>query len=134
MRAIVTSSMAAMLIIQSLTGWCCHGSRHVLQTRTCAAARYSVAGCCERCNKNSDTAPQPIPCQCYECLGVCTYLPPEKTQLDDSRLDQRFDLVAIAPVLNHTHLVCAPRWLLAAESVPPEPPLRLHLLHRSLLI
>jgi|SRR3989304_6324602 len=138
MQTAVTNLLASMLLIQALTGWCCQYRCAAGLGHNPAAEASPKSACCDRCGRESrsaqDSTESATPCRCPECLGFCTYLPPDKTPLDDSPLEPRSEALAVAPELAHNHVACGFGWPLAAESVPPEPPLRLHLMHQILLI
>lgn len=116
-----------MLLLQALTGWCCHRPYDVnLGTPTA----QQVALCTDCCHHPS---PQPPvrPANCPKCMGVCTYVPPQKTLIDSPQLTVLCDVTAAIGVADFARTSRPDRpW----GQLTPEPPLRLHLLHQILLI
>jgi hypothetical protein len=138
MQSAVTNLLAGMLLIQALTGWCCqHRCAAGLGHRPAAEASPE-SNCCDQCDCRShssqDSKESDAPCRCPDCLGFCTYLPPDKAPLDSSQLEPGSETLAIAPALAYDHFVCRHGRSFSAESGLPEPPLRLHLLHQLLVI
>ena len=87
--------------------------------------------CCKHRHESESKLPQK-PCKGHgECQGICTYLVPQKVQIDSPQAFAPFDLVAIVA---DTQIASAARWELACCQIEIEPPLRLHLLHQTLLI
>jgi hypothetical protein len=69
-----------------------------------------------------------------ECHGVCTYLPPERSQLDGFAAAPAFDLLPLAIVHDCAAAHCATIWEWLADPGDTASPQRLHLLHQVFLI
>jgi len=130
MRAIFSSLVAASLLIHAAFG-CCHHQAHRI-----AAAEDHVAcshgdhhdDCCEHHGQPSDE-----PCEGQHCHGVCNYLPVQKSQLDDLKVELPLDFVAMLPAACEVRVVALHNGVCAVDS-NAGPPVRLHLLHQILLI
>lgn len=151
MQALLTNLTAFSLCIHALIGCCwhhahgatCHAESTVVSK---SSASPKCAGCCHHCRHVSDDTPADhqrdgdhsaprAPCNCkVECHGVCTYLPPEKQQLDNLADAPAFDLPVL--MIDQGYAVIGPagycQWL--ADSGPTIAPARLHLLHQVFLI
>jgi hypothetical protein len=131
MQAELSNFMALVLLVQA-TGWCCHRSCDSLHSPHCEDLQTAgIAGCGHRDSMTDTNQPPASPGKCPECFGCCTYVQPEKTQLDNVELGIPFDLSAVALEIR---MVLACRWQLGADALQSRPPLRLHLLHQFLLI
>jgi hypothetical protein len=64
-------------------------------------------------------------------MGVCTYVPPEKTQLDNPELVVPLNSVAVVGV---AHLPHTTRSGPSEIQLRLEPPLPIHLMHQILLV
>jgi hypothetical protein len=138
--------MATLLVAQAVSGWCCHRPCHCLVGNDVEAklleSEYSEAsppatphddhtGCHHDHNGLIVSA---VPhCQCHECQGFCTYVANAKLHVARSLAD--FRPVLATAIVDSSLLQLAPaddgR---TSELCQPEPPVRLHLLHQSLLI
>lgn len=135
MHAILSIITAATLFIHALFGCCWHHAHSCVRCEMASAEASPVAGGC-KCHHGSQPDQQPSgPCNCqFECKGVCTYLPPQKTVADCPELGVPFSSVAIVSVLADRHLSAVGVWEQTCGQLATEPPLRLHLLHQILLI
>jgi hypothetical protein len=125
MHAVVSSLMAATLLVHAVLGCCWHSRCDQQQTKG--------AACCKHHEHCQDQEPAK-PCKCrVECHGVCTYLPTQKVQVDTPEVVVPFDFVATLSFAVGADLASALR---EAVYLPDdiEPPLRLHLAHQVLLI
>ena len=133
MREIVSSLMAVLLFIQAASGWCWQPRRDCWQC-SIPVAKVSQPCCGHDCEGGQGKQPQ-APCDHkLECHGICTYVLPERTQIDSSDSVASLDFVAVhatAAIALTTDVV---RWELGQCSLDSKPPLRLHLYHQVLLI
>ena len=135
MQAFVSKLMAALLVAQAVSGWCCHRPCHCLDGEF-AEAMAAVEDCDHaRCYHDHDrvafnAAPH---CQCHECQGFCTYVTSAKSQVARSVSDFGSVLATATVDLSHPQLTLAEA-ARSGEPIQLEPPVRLHLLHQSLLI
>jgi hypothetical protein len=135
MRAALCNLMAALLLIQALTGWCCYHPCAPLASKTAEVTESHRPPCCDDCDGENRPAPEPtVPCSCQDCLGFCTYVPTEKAQVDCPQLVVPFDSLAFAPIPADSHL--SGKFFGDLTNGPPvvERPLRLHLLYQIILI
>lgn len=133
MHAILSSLMAALLFVYAAFGCCWHHAPSTRCYEGLAQASQPVK-CCKHHHDSDNKLPQ-NPCKSHgECQGVCTYIVPQKVQIDSAHVLAPLDLVASVSVLTDAQIAPAARWELARFQVDLEPPLRLHLLHQSLLI
>lgn len=136
MRAFSSFLMAGLLTIQAVSGWCWHPARDCtgLETSTVPAA-WTVKCCDGDCEGAHEGEPSQDPCECrLECSGICTFVPPEKTQIDAPQLAVCFDHLAVCPALADSQAVSTNWTQVTYGASELEPPLRLHLLHQTLLI
>jgi hypothetical protein len=134
MQAFVSKLMITLVLAQAVSGWCCHRPCHCLEGEAAEASSEITA--CDCCHDESHAVAAlhaATHCQCHECLGFCTYVARAKSQVLRPAAASVFDLVATIPGPANT------RWSLElrAGSREPDllgPPVRLHLLHQSLLI
>ena len=135
MDRVFTSAIAALLFIHTACG-CCWYNAH--KNAACGHPHLpGLAGtCCQHDNRATDgDESSDGPCRCrLECQGVCTYLPPQKAQIDPPHLSIPFDLPAPPSASADAHFASAWRGEFASGPIEPRPPLRLHLLHQILLI
>ncbi|MEX2315676.1 MAG: hypothetical protein WD669_00895 [Pirellulales bacterium] len=133
MHAFVASLTTFTLIIHGLIGCCWRLAPSDSQdgANTCL-----VAGACCPSERGDGQEHDESPCSPSpgrsQCHGVCTYLSPERTSVDQAPLELSFDSVAAVESLTGGQLVASVRD--PAAAVPCEPPLRLHLLNQLLLI
>lgn len=135
MHAVFANLMAGVLSIHALVG-CCW--LHAQSTAACEhSAVVDVATPC--CAHHHDTpcskeqpAEQSCPC-CAEGHGACAFLPTQKSQLDALHFVSFLPAailsadVAVEPAVTSA-------WWEAWGTTGIEPPVRLHLVHRVLLI
>lgn len=134
MREVFTSLMAGVLFIHTMFG-CCFQPAHSYGFEYTAAHINQPVTCCKHCRDSGDTLPHHSPPKNQaECQGVCTYLVPSKTQVDNTQAIAVLDLVAVVSILTDAQVGSASRWELANSNDEIEPPLRLHLLLQTLLI
>jgi hypothetical protein len=131
MRAVFSSLVALSLLMHAALGCCRHADG-----QRCASALAS-AQTSDECAHHHDVGDHPgqptdEPCSGHHCDGLCNYLPIQKSQLDDLKLQLPLDLAIISPAACDMQAV-AVHEKVYCESVP-EPPVRLHLLHQILLI
>jgi hypothetical protein len=131
MHAFVSKSMAVLLLIQALSGSCWQPARE------CTAERGQMAKparCCEH-GCPHDERQVPAPCKCpRECHGICTYVIPEKSEIDRSDVSVAFDSFTLPAATAYTNLVNDSEWQFDSGPAKPEPAVRLHLFHQVLLI
>jgi hypothetical protein len=131
MHAVLSSLTAALLFIHATFGCCWHHAHWCAQRSACIVAA-EPEGCCEH-HRSSAPGEQEKPCDCnVECEGTCTYLPPEKMQIEAPWVVASVDLVATAPALAEA-LVVSTSGSDSGDIAHAAPPLRLHLLHQLLL-
>lgn len=126
MHTFLASLTSAMLLIQALTGLCCHRPYNV--SLGVPAARQA-ADCANCCRHHSEPPERPV--KCSKCMGVCTYVPPQRTEIDSHQstaLGDVADEVGVAD-FSGTSQPDRPWGLLKLE-----PPLRLHLMHQILVV
>ena len=136
MRAFSSILMASLLLIQAVSGWCWHPARDCTGLGLSAAPVAWTVRCCN-CDREGakEEEPSQAPCRCrLECSGICTYVPPVKTQIDAPQLVVDFDHLAISPALADSQAVSTNWTQVAYGASELAPPLRLHLLHQTLLI
>jgi hypothetical protein len=135
MREIVSILMAGSLLLHAALG-CCRHHAHACQgcDGTAAQARQ-IGNCCqhhpEECTREH---PSQTPCKCkVECQGVCSYVAPQKVQLDFPKGVAPFAAIVVDPVLADANLARGGSFDVA-HFAEFEPPLRLHLLNQVMLI
>jgi len=133
MRTVFSSLVAVSLLMHAALG-CCWHHKH---DQSCGEEHAAAQFCNDGGHLHDDGCDhsQPIhePCSGQHCLGVCTYLPIQKTQLDDLKLHLPLDFAIIAPVVCNAQVVAVYASAGDCESVAG-PPMRLHLWHQILLI
>ena len=127
MHAVLSKLMASLLLVQALTGWCCHrpGGANL------AVPTTHVVACCSHCCQPRPAQRPVLPVKCQQCSGVCTYVPTQKMQIDGPQLIVPVDVV---PALAAVDFSLASRFTRLRGPSDLEPPLRLHLLHQILLV
>jgi hypothetical protein len=127
MRLFLTSLTSAMLLLQAVTGWCCHRPVNAnLGVRTAP-----VAACCADCTPACPAKSPATPRHSPQCLGVCTYVLAEKSQIDGPQSVVARDFLLVTSVVDSSLTGHLERSWSAIELMPP---LRLHLLHQIILI
>lgn len=132
MHAILSSLTAAVLFIHTVFGCCWHHAHAGLQNTGSVAV--SEHACCKHHQHDGDSKQptKPVKC-CIECEGTCSYVLPDKVQIEAPRSIASFDLVATLPQLADAQIASA-TWSHVGDSPHGAlPPLRLHLLHQLLL-
>jgi hypothetical protein len=139
MQALVSKLMVALVLAQAVSGWCCHRPCHCLDDE---AAENSLAGiddcghdeCCHDEVHAASAFHASSHCQCHECLGFCTYVAGAKLQIARPHTMVGLDALATNAAATHTQLAASQWSHFSPASVHFGPPVRLHLLHQSLLI
>ncbi|HEY4232048.1 MAG TPA: hypothetical protein VGM76_01350 [Lacipirellulaceae bacterium] len=133
MQAFVSKLMVGLVLAQAISGWCCHRPCHCLDGEAAdVCAELTADECCHN-DHSTLTLHASAHCQCHECLGFCTYVAAAKSQLVRPQTSFGFDLAAANPGLANTQWSVEQR-AGNRESDQLGPPVRLHLLHQSLLI
>ena len=134
MHAFLSILMAGLLFIQGVTGWCWQRQRQCVQCDECAARAPGLAQCCAHDGAKEQQPEQPgRPCEHKVlCRGCCTYLLPEKTQIDAADWGHLLCFAAIPAA--EEFFPPSSFWAFACGPVELKPPLRLHLYHQVLLI
>ncbi len=133
MQALVSSLMAVLLLANAVVGCCRHA---VLDCATADGFGATVAKAEPCCQHEPDEHGQPHgPGGCtVECYGACTYLPPERSDTDLADGVAPLDLVPLIHPLLTTGCDGPARPSAALPATGYSPPVRLHLLHQSLLV
>lgn len=135
MRAIVTNLTAGLLFIHTVFGCCWH---HAHDCDHCVAktgpSTGLTASCCGHDEADDNQPAEPCHCE-FECQGVCTYLPPEKTTVEaPAKSIASLDLLAVLPTAAATDSRGTSHRAESHGLPPLAGSLRLHLWHRILLI
>jgi|GEM_PF-2940874 len=112
---------------------CCHHEGNA-GTYAVAINGPAVDDCCgNSCGNDHSTSPHPCDCR-VDCHGFCTFLPPEKTSLENLADAAVWDLVPCALESDLlTISIAGPNgWLVDPGEIAS--PLRRHLLHQVLRI
>ena len=125
MQAFVSKLMVTLVLAQAVSGWCCHRPCHCLEGEAAEVSAEMTAGDC--CHDDNHAG------QCHECLGFCTFVAGAKSQVVRPEAASGFDLAATTPRPATTRLGME-QGAASGESNHLAPPVRLHLLHQSLLI
>jgi hypothetical protein len=137
MQAFVSKLMAVLVLAQAASGWCCHRPCHCLDGDVAEASLTTsdVCGHDECCHDDHETLVLNASshCQCHECQGFCTYLAGAKSHLVRSQMELGFGFLATNSDVSHVQL-SVERAAATSEPIHLGPPVRLHLLHQSLLI
>jgi hypothetical protein len=132
MHSALSIFTAGLLFIHAAFGCCWHHAHHCAShsPKFIAAERL---GCCHH-HDHGDSKEQHQPCGCkIECRGSCTYLLPQKVQIESPQTVVSFDLVATLPALADAQVKSA-SWSHVGDSPHGAvPPVGLHLLHQALL-
>jgi len=129
MQAFVASLTAAVLFIHTVFGCCWHHAHQCEHGSTVS----QPAKCCHHHQHDSDTKQPEKPCQGdIECQGTCSYVVPQKVQVQAPQWIS-IDLLAVLPSLANQQIdsaaACEARLWLPVLT----PRLRTHLLHQVLL-
>lgn len=132
MHAVVSSLLAASLLLHAVLGCCRHHAHDPAVSTVGAAADRNCChdhqGCgdhhapANRCPGKSD------------CQGVCTYLPTQKTQVELPLLAAPWSAVSLPGALTDGLLRVSPAWLDALVCTVAPPHVRLHLAQLVLVI
>ncbi len=135
MRTVLPISMAALLLIQAVSGSCWQPTRACIGLET-ARGVASTHSCCETgCEDEGEGNSTEGPCGCdLECSGICTYLGSEKIDFDSAQLIVAFAHALVQSALADSQSVPTNWTQILCGTSEIEPPLRLHLLHQTLLI
>lgn len=138
MAALVYKLMACLLLLQAVSGWCCH--RPCPNDGSCAPSANSVStkACGHKHRKcQEEKAPESpeAPCEHDDCQGYCQYVAPPQLEIDLSQilLTPHF-LLAGTPAVDLVKASTACEQLAADEGATLARPLRLHLWNQLLLI
>lgn len=136
MHAFFSISMACLLFLQTVSGWCWQHPRECMPCATRSAEIAQPIQCCSHGCGDEEKQKPDAPGKCdLECHGVCTYLLPEKTQIDSSTELVSWDVIAVAMTASTDFArVFTSHWEHAFEPGGVEPPLPLYLTHQALLI
>lgn len=137
MRSFVSKLMAVLVLTQAVSGWCCHRPCHCSEGDVAEASLTTAEvgdheDCCHH-EHETLVLNASSHCQCHECQGFCTYLVGAKSHLVRSHMALGFDFVATNSDASLTQL-SVERATGTSEPIHLGPPVRLHLLHQSLLI
>lgn len=137
MQAFVSKLMAILVLSQAVSGWCCHRPCHCSagEAAEISLTEIGICGHSECCHDDHEglILNASSHCQCHECQGFCTYVTGAKLQIARSHTMIGLDAVATTDAAQ-AQLAATQWWQISAASVHLGPPLRLHLLHQSLLI
>jgi hypothetical protein len=133
MHAFLSSFTAAALFIHASFGCCWH---HV-HSCVLGGGMIAVAGPMECCHHGHESSPgqgSERPCDGDdECEGTCSYVLPQKVQMDAPWAVASLDLVATLSTASEAQVI-ATLWGNTGDSaLGAVPPLRLHLLHQLML-
>jgi hypothetical protein len=125
--------MAVVLAVQTVFGCCWHHAHFHLQCQRTLAQAEAPAKCCRHHHANERSENRP--CQDRDkCQGASSYVVPQKVRLD---AQESVAVIDIPPIVfspsNHPGALSF-SWEIAGSAHSIEPPLRLHLLHQTLLI
>ena len=148
MHAAISSLIAASLLLHAALGCCRHHAHEGLGCTPGVWNRAAETGACchehddpaagdagEYANGNSDEHAPAAPCRGDStCQGVCTYLPPQKSQLQLPLFPTLLAFVPTPCVLAETSQRTSPAWLDALFCTGAAPHVRLHLAQSVLLI
>ncbi len=136
MYGLLSNLTACLLLAHALLGCCWHHSHDCSGCDSTSTAESPPEHCCKHHQQARDEGAKPAaPCNCkVECHGVCTYLPPQKTQLDCPDIALPFDFAILIPAMADAQVASAIPWERASDSGGGKFSLRLHLLHQVLLI
>lgn len=136
MAALTYKLMACLLLIQAVTGWCCH--RPCPKDGTCAAsANQSVAAkSCSHshCGGERENTP-PAPCEHDDCNGCCQYVVSLQIEVDLSQvLLTPYFMLARVPAAELAEDFASSERMTADIGDAYSTPVRLHLLNQILLV
>src|SRR5262245_26482536 len=104
MHSILSSLTAAALFIHTVFGCCWHHAHAAVQVEVPAAVVKHA--CCKHHQHDHDSKQPAKPEKCCDdCEGACSYVLPQKVQIDAPTSIASFDLVAITPQLADAQIV-----------------------------
>jgi len=128
---------AGALLWHALFGCCTHTARACEDCTHRSQARATAKGCCKHCRPPAPEQHQhgsDAPCKCRgECHDTCSYLPPQKSQVDHDQSALSLDFIVVQTIVEPADDSAR----LHSSAVPPRAqsgPARLHLLHQVMLI
>lgn len=133
MHTFFTNLMAGLLFIHTVFGCCWHHAHSYAPPEH--AAIHKASHCCHHHEHSAGSKHDETPCQDrLECHGTCTYVAPQKVQIDSPVATASFELAAV--LATNADGLIAPEVPHGWELLPnaTQPPLRIHLLHQILLI
>ena len=133
MRVSVYSLMAVLLLANAVFGCCRHRMLACMLADGASTAVSKSEGCCQQEQEEPRESQRPCGCT-VECYGACTYLPPERSDTDLADGVAPLDLVPLIHPLLTTGCDGPARPSAALPATGYSPPVRLHLLHQSLLV
>src|SRR5262249_42945648 len=136
-QAFASKLMAALVLAQAVSGWCCHRPCHCLDGEVAELSSIGIEGLAQSQCCHDDHVGLVLnassPCQCHECHGFCTFVTGSKQQIAQPNTGAALDTIATNSASDQTQFNA--EWSqVPAASTHLVPPLRLHLLHQSLLI
>jgi len=144
MHAVISGLIAASLLLHAVLGCCRHHAHEGLGCTHCVRNRAAeTVACCHEhdepaagdAGEYTDEHAPATPCPGDStCQGVCSYLPPQKSQFQIPLLPTLFALVPTPCVLADTSQPTSPAWLDALFGTGVAPHVRLHLAQSVLLI
>jgi hypothetical protein len=138
MRAFLSNLTAVMLVIHAMIG-CCHHHWHS-EAECAESATFALFvppcqcghSCCGRQDQSEQSS---SPCDReFECQGLCSYLPTQRTVIEASASGAAIDFAALVPTLLDGRFVAAALPCDRAHTLNHSPPLKLHLLNQILLL
>lgn len=128
------SLLAGATLVQALSGWC---HQHGAECAQCDSRPVAVirAMCCQHHGGDSQLIRQAqLPCECgVRCHGFCIFVTTAKAQLDVPR-ESSLDFACPLAATMKSCAACSVYFDDGFDLVACQPPLRIHLLHQSLLI
>lgn len=133
MPALLSNLLTALLLFQAVSGWCCH--RPCPSTSSTCGGDHSAAvshECCHQCETDQPASPEDQPCDGEECLGFCTFVSDDSSQVDTNQ-GYSFSIILTVHFERPVTAESVVRRL-DLDSGLSKAPLRLHLLHQRLLV
>jgi hypothetical protein len=131
MQAFLSCLTSVLLLVQALTGWCCHHCTCADSSRQVSVVGQ-VAKCCGGSRETAPVNESEKPCKENHCSGFCTFLPIEKCAAEDCQLTVTWDALFVASTSLCPELETLEVY--GQGDVFVAPPLRLHLLNQNMLI
>ncbi len=134
MQAVLSNLLAGLLFIHAVLGCCWHSTHVCALASPPEATSEHVCGHRHACCHHDQPAAPADPCECrVECQGICTFLPPQKTQLDLTQIVAPVEFLAVSPMIDAV-ADATTRGEQSCSHIPWQPPQRLHLMIQILLI